>query len=83
MSNKKKLISVLLVVVLMFSFTTFVAAAEPAVTEAAVEYEQVVVPFAWCCPFPNHGHINIYCPVTGLRTGRVFVCFTCGTVNPT
>ena len=84
MRNKKKIISVLLAVVLVFSLSAFVASAEPAV----VDTEQMIVPFVWCCPFPNTTTIQlpVFGPIPGGGWGQIgwlitTQCMTCGAIG--
>ena len=91
MRNTKKIVTILLVAVLAFSMTAFVAAEDAYIvaykgcyTTTAVDAYQEIVPFAWCCWHPNHiGRTAIDFIYVGngqWRTVvlRIVVCLTCG-----
>ena len=76
MRNKKKIISILLVVVMILSFTAFTATAE----EAYVEDIQPMANF--CCWFPNHVRHVIYSEIGGRPVRWVgLLCLTCGWIG--
>ena len=90
MRNKKKIISILLVVVLAFSFTTFAMAANDTYIQAHKGYcssvascEQGMKPMSMCClnMNPVWTTAQMRCPVTGIVSNvPVLACRSCAHV---
>jgi hypothetical protein len=88
MRNKKKIISILLVVMLAFSFTTFATAVNDTYIQAhkgccstVVSCEQGVAPRMWLCCFnTNPAWMTVHCHLTGNPERFGLICRTCGFV---